>query len=513
MTEHRLPRQLFRLTIITLVLGAALLIDLDRLPALWWDEGWTMNVARTWVEQGHYAQLLNGQPAPPGLSAAFPSVLSVALSFKLFGIGAWQARLPSVIYTLIALGLLYWLGKRWFDHVVAITAIGLLLITSTDPFVSPIFMGRQVLAEPIMLACLLGGYVCLGLALAGGRWRLLTLLGAIGLFALGLIAKAQPLPFWIVSLMLPLIVTVVARQWSKAAMLALTWFGAYLAMQRGAIGLWTWLQPIASPPIPGLMDITAAVFVPQVRLTVVALTLQMALPTVIGLIAYGWPWLRAWRSPRSPAVRDVVRLMLFGFAASWLAWYVLLSRGAPRYAMPGLFVGSLFAAVVVVKAIGRVRQRGHVRLAVVASWVLISVLIAMVVLNLTWVVGLLRANVYPGVAAQDAAEYVNQQAPADALVETYESEVMFYLQRRYHFPPDETHVELVLQQLDEYNQSQAVSTSDLHVNYDPLAADPDYLIVGPPDNLWYAPYATVLNSGAFRLVFTAGRYQVLERVR
>ena len=90
--------------------------------------------------------------------------------------GAWQARLPSVIYTLIALGLLYWLGKRWFDRAVAITAVSLLLITSTDPFVSPIFMGRQELPEPlIMLACLLGGYMCLSLALAEGRWRLVTL--------------------------------------------------------------------------------------------------------------------------------------------------------------------------------------------------------------------------------------------------------------------------------------------------------------------------------------------------
>jgi hypothetical protein len=437
----------------------------------------------------------------------------VALSIKVFGVGAWQARLPFVLYTLIVMALLYGLGRWYFDRSTAMGAIVLLLVTATDPFVSLIFVGRQVLAEPIMLAGLLGGYACLGLALTLKRGWPIGLAGAIGLFALGLIAKSQPLPFWAISLLLPLIVTVINRQWRMAGVLVSSLIGGYGLMRVVSAGLAAWLYPGASTALPGLVEMTALVVLPQIRLTVAAMTLQMALPTVVGLIVFAGQWRGAWRTRSAFDARAIVRLTVFGFAGSWLAWYALLSRGVPRYAMPGLIVGSLFAAELAVKALHRIRQRGRLRVATITSWMLMAVLLAMLVLNVTWVMGLLRVNVYPGVAAQDAAEYVNQYAPTDAVVETYESEVMFYLQRAYHFPPDNLHVTLVRQQLDNYDQRQGVSGSDLSVNYNPLAADPDYLIVGPPDNLWYAPYAGVISSGTFRPVFTAGRYQVLERVR
>jgi hypothetical protein len=137
----------------------------------------------------------------------------------------------------------------------------------------------------------------------------------------------------------------------------------------------------------------------------------------------------------------------------------------------------------------------------------------MLILNVNWVIGLIQGNVYPGVAARDAADYVNQHAASGAVVETYESEVMFYLQRLYHYPPDEMSVELVWQEMIDYDPSRPTLNKGEGLHYDPLTANPDYLIVGPPDSLWYVPYTGVLASGAFRPVFAAGRYQVLERVR
>jgi hypothetical protein len=64
-------------------------------PTLW-DEGYTLSVARNWGELGHYGRLLNGELVPRGLEAAFPLTGSVALSFQLFGVGIYQARLVSV---------------------------------------------------------------------------------------------------------------------------------------------------------------------------------------------------------------------------------------------------------------------------------------------------------------------------------------------------------------------------------------------------------------------------------
>ena len=50
------------------------------------------------------------------------------------------------------------------------------------------------------------------------------------------------------------------------------------------------------------------------------------------------------------------------------------------------------------------------------------------------------------------------------------------------------------------------------VDYNPLAADPDYLVVGPFMRDWRL-YDPVLATGAFRLLQRYGDYEVYERVR
>jgi hypothetical protein len=89
------------------------------------------------------------------------------------------------------------------------------------------------------------------------------------------------------------------------------------------------------------------------------------------------------------------------------------------------------------------------------------------------------------------------------LIETYESELFFLLKRRYHYPPDQVHVELIRRN----SLGERVS-----ITYDPLAEHPDYLVVGPQSKFWdlYDPY---LRTGAFRLVRDYSRYQIYERAR
>src|SRR6266508_1451546 len=130
-------------------------------PPMWWDEGWTLSVARNWVERGHYGRLLVGQLAPPGLEASFTVTAPVALSFRLFGVGIWQGRLFGVFCTVTALALIYHLALRLYNQPVAIGTLAVLLLMSMHPQLHPLIMGRQVLAEMPMLCYLLAGYVCL----------------------------------------------------------------------------------------------------------------------------------------------------------------------------------------------------------------------------------------------------------------------------------------------------------------------------------------------------------------
>src|SRR5512135_1250631 len=164
------------IVVFVLLLVGLSFINLDRVPSPWWDEGWTMNVARNWVERGWYGQLLDGQPAPPGLSASFPTVVSVALSFKILGVGIFQARLVTILYMLGSLGLLYQLAFKLFDKRIALAALILSMFFAPDLSLNPIMTGRQVLAEMPMLFWLLLGYLGLWLVLSrSAGWLLLVI--------------------------------------------------------------------------------------------------------------------------------------------------------------------------------------------------------------------------------------------------------------------------------------------------------------------------------------------------
>ena len=103
---------------------------------------------------------------------------------------------------------------------------------------------------------------------------------------------------------------------------------------------------------------------------------------------------------------------------------------------------------------------------------------------------------------RQTVEYINKNMPPAAVIETYDAELFFFLRHRYHYPPDQVHVELIRQK--ERGETPAV-------DYDPLKADPDYLVVGPWCS-YYKCYDSVLTGSAFRFVTRFGPYQIFERV-
>src|SRR5687768_13898703 len=137
----------------------ALSVNLETTPPLWWDEGWTLSVARNWVELGHYGRLLDGQPAPRGLEAGFPVTANIALSFSLFGVGIYEARLVAVIFTLAALRSLYALTRRFYNRSIAIGTLGVLIFMCGHVDINPLIAGRQVLGEIPSIFFLLAGYL------------------------------------------------------------------------------------------------------------------------------------------------------------------------------------------------------------------------------------------------------------------------------------------------------------------------------------------------------------------
>ncbi len=102
------------------------------------------------------------------------------------------------------------------------------------------------------------------------------------------------------------------------------------------------------------------------------------------------------------------------------------------------------------------------------------------------------------------AEFLNAHTPADALIETYDSPLLFLLDRPYHYPPDRVSVELI---------RTVFLRQALQFDYDPLGQDPDYLVVKQTFPVWWLLYEPVIQAGEFRLIQSYGRYKIYERVR
>ncbi len=495
------------LLVSALVMGA---FELEITPPLWWDEGWTLCVARQWVETGHYGCLLEGQPAPPILAGHFPVVASIAAGFRLFGIGIWQARLVELLYAFGALGLLYYLTSKLYNHNVALGTLALVLFLPANWQMHPLIMGRQVLGEMPMVFFFLAGSVCLLLVERHQVWWV----GAISCWGLALMSKVQVRPFWTLALLVPGLLCVLRRERRITALLVSSAAGGWAVLY--LLGLLKLLvlqgRTMPVPPMPGLLQASAIVLVPRIRLDALVFTLSYLMPTICGLGYAIWTMVRQWRSRTPFQLTDAVRVMLLIFSVSWFGWFFFLSLGGARYAFPAWFLSTPFVVTLLydwsqgydVRAlamslwsrmgarevgIAQLKSVGVVLLAVISLWMAVQARYAF------------RAR-EDGTAVQEVIAFLHGHVPADAMIETYESELLFLLNRRYHYPPAQLNVEFIPQM---WKQKR-------HLSYDALGANPDYVVVGEFGR-WAGIYQTSVERGQIRLVHKVGRYQIYERVR
>jgi hypothetical protein len=480
-------------------------------PPMWWDEGWTLSVARTIVERGVYARLLDGNLAPHGLEAAVPFTEMVALSFRLFGIGIWQGRLPSVLCAALALGALWAVARRAFDTRTAWGALAAALLLAPHPQLHALVQGRQVLAELPMLAALLGGIVC---ADAAGRGRWWAAVPATALWMLALALKAQTQPFLAAGLATGVLMALLLRRWRYAVVLAGSGVVAMLLLRPFAALLGQLSnQQFQAGSVSGLIEIIALVTESGNRRFALVIWAAFGLLTTLGLLYCAWKLLREWRAADRDPDRLALRALLLGVAGSWMAWFVALSVGAPRYMFPPVFLGAVFTSKLLSDLTGGfdarltlrrltapLRERNAWR-ACAAAWLAIVLLAAAVPLTALSVYRYYL--VYDDRAAFAVATFFNTSTPAHTRIETYESELHFLLDRPYHYPPDQVHVEL--------NRRSLLGRATA-IDYDPLASDPDYLVVGvfARGNDLYAP---AIAAGHFRLLQQIGEYEIYERVR
>jgi 4-amino-4-deoxy-L-arabinose transferase-like glycosyltransferase len=102
--------------------------------------------------------------------------LLVALSFKILGLGVWQARIVSVLCGLATLVLTFWLGRQLYDSTVGLVAAAALccLRLSLDPLASgiPLLDIARVLRYDILVPVwVLASCICFSWAYTYNSWR------------------------------------------------------------------------------------------------------------------------------------------------------------------------------------------------------------------------------------------------------------------------------------------------------------------------------------------------------
>ena len=489
------------------------LVGLQSIPPLWWDEGWTLCVARIWVETGHYGCLLSGQPAPPMLSGHFPVVASIAASFSLIGVGIWQARLVGLLYTLVTLGLLYALTVKLYDRGTGVVALGILLFFPVMWEIHPVILGRQVLGEMPMLCFLLAGYLSFLMMDRQKGW----FFSAIVCWAIALMAKSQTAPFWIVSLLVPLSIAVWKRDWHLVRWLlgglVCSWllFGlldqAKSAIVSSHVAVSGYVKPI------GLLEASAVVLVASTRIHVFFFTLKYCLPALVGYVSVVGTLVNQVRSVGQGTFAEAVRLMVWTLGASWLGWFVLLSVGWERYAFPAIFLAAPFLANAF-KGLTLGFSWERMREAMCVGWTRRQwggdFLRVIGVSILLCGMGLLALGALQNLRwsdreshVQEVATFLNEATPVGAMIETFDSELFLLLNRPFHYPPAQVNVELIRRHWHEGSSS---------MGYDPLMADPDYVVVGRFGR-WLGVYAPLVGAGQVRLIKQIGRYEVYERIR
>ncbi len=473
------------------------------IPPLWFDEGWSLTVARNWVETGQYARLLQGIPvSSQGMAQPFSSTGPIALSFLLFGVGAWQGRLPAMIFMALAFYLTFQLVRQLYGHKVAYLTLFALLFIAAPP-VHPLIIGRQAIAEAPQIFYLVAGYSAFWAALNGKKFAIFA---AVLCWGLALDSKGHTLPFWSVSLFVPIGVTILRKQWRNLRLFSAAWVGSlcvYFLVNGIESALFSDF-PVYDAPMQGLYSVTAFVLAPNIRLSALVFLGISGLPTMIGL---GYGVLRCWREARLPALppaASYLQLALLSLAVSWSLWFFLFSISWGRYFFPVSYFGSIFVALGLAQLFRHATQltAGQTKprlLSRLPHYTFLLVVAYGMVMNIAF----LRYQISLGNAdALRIAAYIHQHIGADALIETYESELLFLIDNPVHYPPDQIQVEL---------NRWLFLHQEVKIPYDPSQVDFRYLIVGPSCALWQL-YTPLLEQEQFNPIFVAGRYTIYERV-
>lgn len=491
---------------LTLFALPLLAINLPTYPPIWFDEGYKTHAARLLAERGFYGSCtVSGcLPFDPGISSGPADIGTVALSFILFGIGIWQARLPSILFTLVAIGSGYALTKRIFGAPTAF--ISMLLLMAFPPMngISFLLIGRQALGEmPAMALILLGLWAwVMSLNRTTARWQWMLFSGiAMGV---GLLSKTQIAIALVPALLLIGLGRLLLRQ--DRIISAFTPSALTVAIVAG----WSLLGRLLTPE-PARSD-NAAMLAEALRTNLITdlfgrnlnrTAWLMLLIMGLGITSSLWH-MRDHLRNRTITNRDWAELTLVLFTFSTMIWFAFLSIGWPRYAFAGLTIGLILNGALITSVVSHLMTVLRKRFPRASQY--LPLLIILILMGAALLINGIHIAIYShDHLAIDVGQYINQTIPRDAIIESWEWELDALTEHRRFHHPHQRYLFLAIRQFSHGHKA-------FDLGYDTLEADPDYLISGPYSE-WIHIYNPLTIQRSFQPIAHIGAYTIYQRVR
>jgi len=176
--------------LVVLILISPFLVyyNLELNPRTWHDEGASLAIPKTLVEDGVYAmRSSDGYQTFGAVQSVGPTiVLPIALIYKYFGVGLLQGRIVSATYALITLWVFFFAAYYLFSKRIALLAVAFMLGSSAAGY---LLNGRQVLGEAPAIGFFLAGWLAWAFGVNKNKKRLYILAGLF--FGLAMITKSQ----------------------------------------------------------------------------------------------------------------------------------------------------------------------------------------------------------------------------------------------------------------------------------------------------------------------------------
>jgi hypothetical protein len=510
-------RAVWPYVLIAIIALPLLLWNLESYPVPWFDEGFTTHASRVLAEYGFYGTY-NAQDGyihfDSGVSTGPTLVIPIALSFKLFGYGTWQARLVNVMYTLAMLWGFYALMKRLYGRNVGLLSVLMLLAWPNLAGVGFLNVSRQVLGETPALAFMAVGWYALFKSWSGRSTKLAALSGL--LFGLGMVTKSQVAIVFLPALGLISLLRLPQDKghwvrWAAPVVITLAvsmiWRGVEYAGQLGAS--------------PAVQKANADGYVQSIELLLLPFNFGsllkrsdwlLVLAMLVGGLACLWR-VRIWqmlnpsvfRQPNQFHNRRYEEATLGLFSVLYALWYGFVSIGWSRYGFVGYVVGILLCSKLLRDVMCWALARLPRTLQLGRPINLTHQFTVMITIGLLAAASLDLLTMQVDDSAKQTASFIHNHIPREAVVETWEWELDAISGHwEVHHPSEADDFEAIRQIFYEKRMPRLA--------YDELQANPDYLIEGTMSD-YTGVYDPETLSKHFQLLTEIGSYRIYERIR